>query len=120
MHAGSIISRNADAIWFIVSNFAVGLLFALPVKWAGSGAYDNDIILFVFFAALYVITGGCFLQRGIWSEILIGIAVSGSVVMRLVDAPPLLALWFPFLFLAVTSTVGIYLIASGRLGRPRL
>jgi hypothetical protein len=116
----SLVLRNSKELWFVGGNFVVGLLFALPVKWAAAGASPNETLLFVSFATLYVITAGCFLQRGVWSEILVSVAVIGSVGIRLLDANPNFALAFPFIFLAFTSTVGIFLITLGRLERPNL
>jgi hypothetical protein len=109
-----------SAICFLGGNFGVGLLFSLPVKWAVAEPYDYGFLSCVAFATLFVLAGTIFHRHGSWSEIIIGTAVAGCVVLSLVGANPLMTVLFPFIFLVAATIAGLLLIASGKLKQPEL
>lgn len=115
-----ILNNLSNVLLFFGGNFAMGLLFAQPVRWAAAPAYDDSILLWMAFATLYVLAGTCFQQCGSWSEILIGTAVIGCVALKIIGATPLLTVCFPLLFLATATAVGLLLMAFGKLERPKL
>ena len=118
--SATIRATLADALWFFGGNFAIGLLFSLPVKLAVAEPYDCGFLLCLSFATLFVLAGAIFQQRGFWSEIVIGTAVFGCVALKLIGAHPIFTAIFPFFFLVSAAIVGGLLMVAGKLERPEL